>query len=295
MFVEPSYKNTDEYKAFWHNLADGKFEAGEFKRLGKGGKEVWIQASYNPILDKNGKAYKVVKFASDITDKKLEFADFSGQVSAISRSQAVIEFDLDGVILNANDAFLSVMGYSRDEIVGKHHRMFVNGDYSKSSEYSTHWERLRKGEFIGGYFERVAKNGDPVWIQASYNPLFDLEGQPYKVVKFASDVAARMRHVALADPLCASSATRLISCAEPRSITAYVSVSADVRHLTVGCSSWRFVTGSVATSDPAVIVPASFFCTGLCPKVKAVARRSSFITGPSLPFVTSTAPCAFRR
>lgn len=188
IFMDPKEAATPAYRAFWEKLGKGEFDAGKYKRITKSGEEIWIRAAYNPILDGNGKPFKVVKFASDITATEIESNENRAKVNAISRSQAVIEFELDGTIITANDAFLSVMGYSRDEIVGKHHRMFADAAYAKSAEYQHHWDRLRNGEFIEGHFERVAKNGDPVWIQASYNPLLDLEGNPYKIVKFASDV-----------------------------------------------------------------------------------------------------------
>ncbi|MAW78889.1 MAG: chemotaxis protein [Parvularcula sp.] len=188
MFMDPRDAATPEYKEFWRNLARGEAQSGKFKRISKAREDVWIQGSYSPILDEDGKPYKVIKFAVDITEMEKEINEVRAKVTAINRSQAVIEFELDGTILTANDAFLSVMGYSRDEIVGKHHRMFACPDFAKSPEYQHHWDRLRNGEFIEGKFERVAKNGDAVWIQASYNPLFDLDGNPYKVIKFASDV-----------------------------------------------------------------------------------------------------------
>lgn len=188
IFVERKEASSPAYKAFWEKLGNGEFDTGKYKRVTKAGDDIWIQAAYNPILDGNGKPFKVVKFATDITQTEITTNENSAKISAISRSQAVIEFELDGTIITANDAFLSVMGYTREEIVGKHHRMFAHEDFAKSSEYHHHWERLRNGEFIEGKFERVSKDGKEVWIQASYNPLFDLDGKPYKIVKYASDV-----------------------------------------------------------------------------------------------------------
>jgi methyl-accepting chemotaxis protein len=125
MFVEPAYKQSPEYRMFWDKLGRGEYDAGEYKRIGKGGKEVWIQASYNPILDAKGKPFKVVKFATDVTQQKLRNADYEAQIGAISKAQAVIEFAMDAKILNANDNFLKTLGYSLDEIKGQHHSMFV--------------------------------------------------------------------------------------------------------------------------------------------------------------------------
>lgn len=188
MFVEPSYAESEEYKEFWASLRRGDYKASEFRRLAKGGREIWIQASYNPVYDNRGKPIKVVKFATDITGEKIRNANFEGQLEAISKSQAVIEFELDGTIITANQNFLNVMGYQRNEVVGQHHRMFTEPLYRQSAEYKNFWADLKKGEFKSGEFRRIAKDGTDVWIQASYNPILDASGRPVKVVKFASDV-----------------------------------------------------------------------------------------------------------
>lgn len=193
MFVEPEFSSSKEYADFWAALRSGQFKTAEYRRFGKGGKEVWIQASYNPIFDPNGRPCKVVKYAVDITEQKLKSADLEGQIAAIGRSQAVIEFDLHGKILNANENFLKVMGYSKSEIVGKHHSMFADAEFAKSPEYSEFWEALRAGEFRSSEFKRFGKGNKEVWIQASYNPIFDPSGRPYKVVKYASDITAQKR------------------------------------------------------------------------------------------------------
>ncbi|HEY6258969.1 MAG TPA: methyl-accepting chemotaxis protein [Xanthobacteraceae bacterium] len=195
MFVEPSYREGAEYRLFWEKLRRGEFDAGQYKRLGKGGKEVWIQASYNPIMDLDGKPYKVVKFATDITEQKKRNADFEGQLAAIGKSQAVIEFSLDGTILVANENFLKVLGYRLDEIRGQHHSMFVEPSYREGAEYRMFWEKLRRGEFDAGQYKRIGKGGKEVWIQASYNPIMDLNGKPFKVVKYATDVTATVQAV----------------------------------------------------------------------------------------------------
>ena len=191
MFVDPAEANSAAYAEFWAKLGRGEYQAGEYERFGKGGKEVWIQASYNPILDSNGKPYKVIKFATDITAQKLKSADFSGQIAAIGKSQAVIEFRMDGTILTANDNFLRTVGYSLDEVKGRHHRMFVESGEATSLAYSEFWMKLNRGEYQAGEYKRIAKGGKEVWIQASYNPILDLSGKPFKVVKFASDVTAQ--------------------------------------------------------------------------------------------------------
>jgi methyl-accepting chemotaxis protein len=192
MFVEPDYRATTEYRLFWEKLGRGEFDAGEYRRIGKGGKEIWIQASYNPIMDMSGKPFKVVKYATDITQSKLQAADFSGQLNAISKAQAVIEFSLDGKILHANDNFLNTLGYSLAEIKGQHHSMFVEPSYRATAEYRLFWEKLGRGEFDAGEYKRIGKGGKEVWIQASYNPIMDMNGKPFKVVKYATDVTAQV-------------------------------------------------------------------------------------------------------
>ena len=191
MFATPEYGASAEYRAFWAALNRGEYDAGEYKRLGKGGKEIWIQASYNPILDAEGKPFKVVKYATDITAQKLQNADFSGQINAIGKSQAVIEFNMDGTIITANDNFLGAVGYSLPEIQGQHHSMFATPEYGASAEYREFWAALNRGEYDAGEYKRLGKGGKEIWIQASYNPILDAEGKPFKVVKYATDITDR--------------------------------------------------------------------------------------------------------
>ncbi|WP_409363219.1 methyl-accepting chemotaxis protein [Bradyrhizobium japonicum] len=188
MFVDPAFRQSNDYRMFWDKLGRGEFDAGQYKRIGKGGKEVWIQASYNPIFDPNGKPFKVVKYATDITEQTLKNADLGGQIDAINKAQAVIEFTLDGKILNANENFLNTLGYSLSEIKGQHHSMFVDPGYRQSPDYRLFWDKLGRGEFDAGQYKRIGKGGKEVWIQASYNPIFDPNGKPFKVVKYASDI-----------------------------------------------------------------------------------------------------------
>ena len=196
MFVEESFRASVEYRQFWEALSRGEYQAGEYKRIGKGGKEVWIQASYNPILDLNGKPFKVVKYATDVTEQKLRNADFEGQIEAVGKAQAVIEFNLDGTIITANDNFLNALGYTLGEVQGQHHRMFVEESFRASAEYRQFWEALNRGEYQAGEYKRIGKGGKEVWIQASYNPILDLNGKPFKVVKYATDVTEqKLRNV----------------------------------------------------------------------------------------------------
>jgi methyl-accepting chemotaxis protein len=192
MFVTSSERDSAAYREFWQALNRGELRSGEFKRVGKGGKEVWILASYNPILDDSGKPFKVVKFASDVTAQKLKAADFSGQIEAIGKSQAVIEFNMEGVILSANENFLKTLGYSLSEIQGKHHSMFVAPAERDSPVYREFWATLNRGEFQSGEYQRIGKGAKEIWIQASYNPIRDLNGKPYKVVKYAVEITAQV-------------------------------------------------------------------------------------------------------
>jgi len=192
MFVGPAERDSSTYREFWASLNRGEFQSAEYKRFGKGGKEIWILASYNPILDDTGKPFKVVKFASDVTQQKLKNANFAGQIEAIGKAQAVIEFNMDGMVLDANENFLSTLGYSLGEIKGQHHSMFVPPEERQSEAYRAFWASLNRGEFQAAEYGRVGKGGRKVWIQASYNPIRDLNGKPYKVVKYASDVTRQV-------------------------------------------------------------------------------------------------------
>jgi methyl-accepting chemotaxis protein len=198
IFCEPDYVESPEYAQFWRKLGRGEYDAGEFKRLAKGGREIWLQASYNPIFDMDGKPVKIVKFAADVTAVKLQTAEFEGKVRAIDRAQAVIEFELDGTVITANENFLRIFGYSLDEIVGKHHRIFCDPGHAESPEYAQFWQRLGRGEYDADEFKRISKNGAEIWLQASYNPIFDMEGRPLKVVKFASNITAEVQRRSLA-------------------------------------------------------------------------------------------------
>lgn len=191
IFAEPSYANSPDYRAFWDRLARGEFQSGEIKRIGKGGKEVWLEASYCPVIGANGRPIRIVKSAADVSERKLQFADLSGQVNAMMRSQAVIQFNLDGTVITANQNFLDALGYRLGEIQGKHHSLFVAPEERDSAGYRALWTGLNKGEFQAGQFKRIGKDGRQVWIEASYNPIFDLNGKPFKVVKFATDLSRR--------------------------------------------------------------------------------------------------------
>ncbi|MCJ2129745.1 PAS domain-containing methyl-accepting chemotaxis protein [Methylobacterium sp. E-045] len=192
LLVDPAVKESQAYHAFWATLSDGNFQAGEFKRIGKDGCEVWLQATYTPILGRNGRPIRIVKFASNITDRVMKTINFEGQVIALHRSQAVIEFSIDGTILAANQNFLDVMGYGLSEIQGRHHNLFVDPDLRAGAEYKRFWESLGRGEYQADEYRRLAKGGREVFIQGTYNPIFDRDGRPLKVVKFATDVTRQV-------------------------------------------------------------------------------------------------------
>ena len=182
-FVEPEYAASKEYKEFWDNLRNGQFQAAQYRRLGKGGKEIWIQASYNPICGADGKPYKIVKFASNITPSVTKTKQ------SFDRVQALISFMPDGTIIDANENFLKSTGYQLDEIKGRHHSMFCDGAYVQSPDYKEFWNALNRGELQTGEFRRFGKNNQEIWLQASYTVQYDNNGKITGVIKYASDIS----------------------------------------------------------------------------------------------------------
>ncbi|SFW16382.1 methyl-accepting chemotaxis sensory transducer with Pas/Pac sensor [Pseudomonas fluorescens] len=191
-FCPPALAGSAEYREFWNKLRTGQFVSGTFQRRSASGQNVWLEASYNPVVDEQGRVVKVVKYALDVTAKVTAEAETRARLAALDRAMAVIEFDLGGNILTANDNFMNVMHYSLTELKGKHHRMFCEPSLVSSSEYSDFWRRLNAGEFFSGQFKRLGKNGKVVWLEASYNPVYDAEGKLCKIVKFASDITERV-------------------------------------------------------------------------------------------------------
>jgi methyl-accepting chemotaxis protein len=197
MFCEPSYASSDDYIEFWKRLGRGECDSAEFKRVGKGGKKIWLQASYNPVFE-DGVPVKVVKFATDVTAARLQTADLEGKVRAINRAQAVIEFELDGTIITANENFLRIFRFTLAEVVGKHHSMFCEPGFAETRDYAEFWKKLGRGEYEADEFKRIGKDGSEIWLQASYNPISDADGKPLKVVKFASDITDEVERRSLA-------------------------------------------------------------------------------------------------
>ena len=192
MFVEQAERGSAAYREFWARLNRGENQSAEYKRIGKGGREVWILASYNPVLDEKGKPFRVVKFTTGVTKEKLATADLAGQIASISKSQAVIEFNMDGTIIGANQNFLKTVGYSLDEIRGRHHSMFLDPSERDGAAYRDFWAALNRGEYQAAEYKRIGKGAKEIWIQASYNPILDLNGKPFKVVKYATDTTAQV-------------------------------------------------------------------------------------------------------
>jgi methyl-accepting chemotaxis protein len=193
MFVTPAEAAGEAYAAFWRRLAAGEFHSGTFRRIGKGGREIFIEATYNPILDASGRPFKIVKYAADVTEARHRSADFEGQIAAIHKSLAVIEFEVDGRIRTANDNFLAAVGYALAELEGRHHRLLVFEEERESPAYLDLWAGLARGEPRAGRFRRRTRSGDVLWIEATYNPILDGEGRPVKVVKYATDITAHVR------------------------------------------------------------------------------------------------------
>ena len=193
MFCTPAFARSADYNQLWTQLRNGQFQSGTFERVAGDGQSVWLEASYNPVRDDAGKVIKVVKYAMDVTPRLQAESEANAKLGAIDRAMAVIEFNLDGTIITANANFLQRMGYSLTRIQGKHHRLFCKPELASSSAYSEFWKRLNQGELFNGQFERIDKNGQTVWLEANYNPVYDASGRLCKVVKFASDVTARVQ------------------------------------------------------------------------------------------------------
>ncbi len=183
------FVNSPAYSKLWNDLRSGKPYSAPMPRRHANGQKIWLQATYFPVTQ-DGRVTQVMKFASDITQTYEEMLDKVALANALDLSRATIEFDPQGNIIDANDNFLHAMGYSLNEIKGKHHRMFCDDKFY--SKYPNFWKDLASGEFKAGQFKRYNKFGEPVWLEASYNPIKDPNGKVYKVIKFASDTTRRM-------------------------------------------------------------------------------------------------------
>jgi methyl-accepting chemotaxis protein len=245
LFVDPAYRASAAYTEFWAKLGRGEFDSAQYKRIGKGGKEVWIQASYNPVFDRSGRPYKVVKIAEDITEQKLLMANYEGQIAAINKAQAVIEFSLDGTILHANENFLRTLGYTLNEVKGQHHRLFVEPAYRDSADYRAFWDKLQHGEYDAGQYKRIGKGGAEVWIQASYNPIMDAGGRPYKVVKYATDITAQTEAAQMTQ-LAVSQVQVVVEAAKANDLTHRVALDGKTGDIRVLCEGVNDLVATMA-------------------------------------------------
>jgi methyl-accepting chemotaxis protein len=282
MFCEPDYVRSPAYQDFWAKLGRGEKDHAQYRRFAKGGRDVWIDASYNPVVDADGRPYKIIKFATDITAHKTRANEHAGLVSAMEKSQAVVEFDMHGNLLNANANFLAVMGYELSDIQGEHHRVFCEDDYAASLEYRKFWQKLNRGEFDCGLYKRIGNNGKIVWIQASYNPILDLTGKPYKVVKFATDVTEQVLLEALVEQKAAAESLKVatllaqVERAAHGDLTVNIDTSGDqpIDHLASGIAK---MIGDLRGVIAQVVSEAGKLSTS----AGAIAERSSVLAGGS--------------
>lgn len=192
MFCTPEDGRSSEYDRLWSRLRSGEFVSSTFRRVARDGRTVWLEASYNPVRDASGKVTKVIKYATDVTKRIEADNEARRKLEAIDRSMAVIEFDLEGRILAVNANLTRTMGYSEADLIGKNHRMLCAQELVSSSEYADFWRRLNKGESFSGQFKRAGRGGQPVWLEATYNPIYDASGKLWKVIKFAADITPRI-------------------------------------------------------------------------------------------------------
>jgi methyl-accepting chemotaxis protein len=282
MFCEPEFAASEAYKQFWERLRGGHFEQGEYKRVGKGGKEIWINASYNPVFDAEGRPYKVIKFATDVTASRLRNAEYAGKVSAMDKAQAVIEFDMGGHVLTANDNFLDALGYTLEDIQGEHHRMFCETEYASSMEYKRFWQKLNRGEFDSGRYKRVGNGGKPIWIQATYNPIMDMNGKPFKIVKFATDITEQVMMEQGIKDKAASDAVKIerlldaVARAARGDLTAEVPLAGDEPLDQLGAG-----IGKMMSDLRGVIGQVVMSATAFADDAEAIASRASVVAGGS--------------
>ncbi|XOV91665.1 MAG: PAS domain S-box protein [Bacteroidota bacterium] len=191
IFCDPEYVSSNLYRQFWTDLGNGRTQSGEFKRISKDGKDIWINASYTPVTDEEGKVIKVIKIANNINEMVKARIQADAVKAAVDTGWASIEFDPEGNILAANENFLEHMKYnSLDEIVGHHHRIFCPPQITNSPAYTQFWKDLANGRIQKGEYQRVTKSGEETWLNASYTPIKDARGKVFKVIKIASPLPA---------------------------------------------------------------------------------------------------------
>jgi len=187
MFCEPAYVRSGEHAALWQQLGRGESAEAQFLQQRREGGGIWVEASYVPVCTRGAGVQRIVQIVRDRHERVLRAQAESSVMQAIDRSMAVIEFDLSGTVLRANDNFLKVMGYRREDVLGQHHRLFCKPNEVQDEAYRGFWAALNRGQYMSGLFQRVDKRGATVWLQATYNPLYDANGRLYGVVKFATD------------------------------------------------------------------------------------------------------------
>lgn len=195
IFCNNEYAQSSQYNTFWQQLSSGQAITDRFLRLTKSGEIVWLEASYSPILDDNGKIQSIVKIATDITQHVIKASIQDGLLNALDHSMAIISFKLDGTIIDANENFSHAVGYKLEEIKGKHHKMFCSTEITSNSDYKKFWAKLNSGQFVQGLFERRTSTGDVIWLEASYNPIRNENGELIRIVKFATDVTERVNSI----------------------------------------------------------------------------------------------------
>ena len=213
IFCEEAFYRSEEYAKLWRDLARGEPVSGTFLRLDKGGKEIWLEASYMPVFGPDRQVKSVIKVATDVSARARKEYENASMLAAIGRSMAVIEFTPDGKVITANENFLKTMHYSLNEIVGQHHSMFCHRSESESQNYRAFWASLNRGEYHSHRFERKDKFGHTVFLEASYNPLFDAKGRLYKVVKFASNITGQVTTLQTAAEAAHSTSVQNDACA----------------------------------------------------------------------------------
>ncbi|OEC39893.1 pili assembly chaperone [Pseudomonas sp. 1D4] len=192
LFCTPELVRSPAYEEFWRRLRAGEHFSDRFMRLTRSGRQVWLEATYMPVLDETGQTIRILKVATDITRQLEAEHVHESYVNAINHAMAAIEFDLEGRVVGANANFLGLMGYSLNEVQGKHHSLFCCAEEASGSDYQHFWDRLRHGEYISDRFRRVTRSGSTIWLRATYSPLYDSTGRPYGVVKFATDITPQM-------------------------------------------------------------------------------------------------------
>jgi methyl-accepting chemotaxis protein len=192
MFMGAADRESTEYRALWAKLARGEACSALSRRVCKDGREVWVQASYQPIRDAQGAVYKIVNFATDISEQQTRIAMYASEIAAIRRVRAMIEFELDGTIRMANPNFLKMFDYTLEEIAGKHHSMLLSHTQREKPEYRELWQRLGRGEYEAGEFLCVGKSGKEIWLQGYFSPTMDANGKPVTVVSYNTNVTAQV-------------------------------------------------------------------------------------------------------